>query len=67
MPRRLAGGLRALVAVLHDVLRGAAGADAYGHYLAHLSRHHPDCRPLSRGDFFRKELAARWEGVRRCC
>jgi uncharacterized short protein YbdD (DUF466 family) len=59
--------LRAVGAALGDVIRGAAGTEAYAHYLAHLGRHHPDQQPLSREDFFRRELSARWEGVRRCC
>jgi uncharacterized short protein YbdD (DUF466 family) len=49
------------------VIRGAAGTDAYAHYRAHLRRHHPEEQPLSREAFFRRELSARWEGIRRCC
>jgi uncharacterized short protein YbdD (DUF466 family) len=67
VPRPLLDRLRMLGGALSDVVRGAAGADAYAHYLAHLAHHHPDRRPLSREDFFRLELAARWDGIRRCC
>ena len=61
------GRLRALGAALGEVVRGAAGTDAYANYRAHLARHHPLERPLSREEFFRKEFSARWEGIRRCC
>ena len=63
VPRRL----RTIIAAIGDVIRGAAGTDAYAHYCAHLSRHHSDQRPLSREEFFRRELSERWEGIRRCC
>jgi uncharacterized short protein YbdD (DUF466 family) len=58
---------RALGAVLRDVFAGAAGTDAYRNYLTHHRAHHLGQRPLTRESFFRQELAARWEGVRRCC
>jgi uncharacterized short protein YbdD (DUF466 family) len=67
VPRPVLGRLRIFGEALRDVIRGATGADAYANYLAHLERHHPDRRPLSRGDFFRRELSARWDGIRRCC
>jgi uncharacterized short protein YbdD (DUF466 family) len=59
--------LMRVAAALRDIVRGAAGADAYGHYLDHLRRHHPERPPLSREDFFRREFSARWDGMRRCC
>jgi len=58
---------RVLGAVFRDVLAGAVGTDAYRNYLAHHRIHHPEQRPLTRELFFRQELTARWEGVRRCC
>ncbi len=67
MPDRPAAAPRRLVRALHEVLRGAAGTDAYDQYLVHQRRHHPEAPPLSRAAFFREQLAARWEGVRRCC
>ena len=67
MPECFADGLLRVLRALHEVLRGAAGTDAYGQYLDHQRRHHPDAPALSRAAFFREQLAARWEGVRRCC
>lgn len=67
MRSALIRSVRAVGAALIDVVRGAAGTDAYAHYLAHLRRHHPGRIPLSREAFFRDETAARWSGVRRCC
>jgi uncharacterized short protein YbdD (DUF466 family) len=67
VPSRLSCRLRAVAAALGDVVRGAAGTDAYAHYLDHLRRHHPGSEPLTRADFFRRELTARWSGIRRCC
>lgn len=59
--------LKAVGGTLREILRGAAGTDAYERYLAHHRRHHADRAPLSREAFFRRELTERWEGVRRCC
>ena len=52
---------------LRDVLVGASGTDAYGNYVAHLRRHHPELAPVSREAFATEDLIARWNGVRRCC
>lgn len=49
------------------VLGGATGTHAYAGYLAHHARHHGDATPLTREQFFREALEARWHGVRRCC
>jgi uncharacterized short protein YbdD (DUF466 family) len=57
----------AAIAAVSDILRGAAGADAYRQYLAHHERHHQDLPPLTREQFFREALESRWEGVKRCC
>ena len=44
------------------------GDDAYENYLTRWRQHHfNDGKPLSRKQFFRQELARRWDGVRRCC
>ena len=67
MPNAAVRRVRAVAGVLGDVIRGAAGTDAYRHYLAHHQRHHRDREPLSREAFFRRELSAKWEGIRRCC
>ena len=50
-----------------EFLRGCAGLDDYARYLAHQQRHHAEQVPLGREAFFRRELSARWDGVRRCC
>ena len=60
LPRRLFG-------ICRDIVRGAAGADAYAAYCAHAAAHHPDEPRLSREAFFRREFSARWDGIRRCC
>ncbi|MGB5131393.1 MAG: YbdD/YjiX family protein [Steroidobacteraceae bacterium] len=52
---------------LRDIFTGASGLAAYEQYLAHLHAHHPGVIPMSREAFFRADLTARWEGVRRCC
>lgn len=54
-------------AICRDIVRGAAGADAYASYCAHAEAHHPGEPRLSREEFFRREFSARWEGIRRCC
>ena len=67
MHNRASSLLIAVAAALRDVVRGAAGADAYAHYRAHQARHHPNDPPLTREEFFRREFSARWDGIRRCC
>jgi uncharacterized short protein YbdD (DUF466 family) len=52
---------------LRDIFSGASGLSAYEQYLEHLRAHHPGIQPLSRGEFFRCDQTARWDGVRRCC
>ncbi|MGH8135817.1 MAG: CstA-like transporter-associated (seleno)protein [Steroidobacteraceae bacterium] len=52
---------------MRDIVDGASGLLAYEHYLAHLSAHHPGMPPMSREAFFRADMSARWDGVRRCC
>lgn len=69
-PLRLAGltlAARRVGRVFADIATGAAGTNGYANYLAHHLAHHPGLRSLSREEFFRRELTARWEGVRRCC
>jgi uncharacterized short protein YbdD (DUF466 family) len=65
--RRARQLLLGAASALRDIVRGAAGADAYGHYRDHLERHHPERQPLTREEFFRREFSARWDGIRRCC
>ena len=52
---------------MRDIVDGASGLSAYEHYLAHQCAHHPGTLPLSREEFFRADMTARWDGVRRCC
>jgi uncharacterized short protein YbdD (DUF466 family) len=52
---------------LAEILDGASGLHAYEQYAEHHRQHHPEREPLSREEFFRRELTARWEGIRRCC
>lgn len=53
--------------VVGDVVRGAAGVDAYERYLVHCRTHHPDRTPLDRDSFFRESERQRWHGTCRCC
>jgi uncharacterized short protein YbdD (DUF466 family) len=51
----------------HAVLR-IIGAPDYDRYVAHMSEHHPAEPVLSRNDFMRERLAARYERPgARCC
>jgi len=65
--RAICLALAAIGARLRDILTGASGLSAYEQYLAHLRAHHPEVPPMTREAFFCADLAARWEGVRRCC
>ena len=52
---------------VRDIVDGASGLSSYEHYLGHLRACHPGVSPLSREEFFRANMEARWDGVRRCC
>jgi uncharacterized short protein YbdD (DUF466 family) len=52
---------------LAEIWEGVSGLHAYDQYVAHLRTHHPEREPISREEFYRRELTARWEGIRRCC
>ncbi len=65
--RAIRFALAAIGARLRDILTGASGLSAYEQYLAHLRAHRPEVPPMTREAFFRSDLTARWEGVRRCC
>jgi uncharacterized short protein YbdD (DUF466 family) len=56
-----------LCTMLRQVLGGASGLDAYERYLEHWRCAHPDEAALTREEFFRRELTARWNGIQRCC
>jgi uncharacterized short protein YbdD (DUF466 family) len=60
------GVVREICRMLGQILGGASGLDAYERYLEHR-RAHPDQAPLTREEFFRRELTARWNGIQRCC
>ncbi|MEW5943012.1 MAG: YbdD/YjiX family protein [Pseudomonadota bacterium] len=59
----MGGRLKALWAAI----RRLSGDDAYERYLRHCAEAHANEPPLSRRDFFRRELDRKWNGVRRCC
>jgi len=61
------GGCARIRIAARDFLRGCVGLDGYARYLAHHERHHAGQAPLTRAAFFRRELSARWDGLRRCC
>jgi uncharacterized short protein YbdD (DUF466 family) len=61
------GLVRDFCTMLRQVLGGASGLDAYERYLEHWRGAHPDAAPLSREEFSRRELTARWNGIQRCC
>ena len=48
-------------------LRAILGDDAYERYVGHVSRRHPESKPMSRAAFQRAELERRWSQVNRCC
>jgi len=65
--RRVRLALAGLGARIRDIVSGASGLTAYEQYLGHLRARHPGVPPMSREEFFRSDMTARWDGVRRCC
>jgi len=64
LPSLLAARLRALRAVLHAIV----GAPDYERYVAHVRTCHPDRTPMTRDEFARDRLAARYDRPgSRCC
>jgi uncharacterized short protein YbdD (DUF466 family) len=59
--------LRKCCALVLQILRGALASDAYERYIEHCRSADPAVSPLSREQFFRRELSARWDGPCRCC
>ncbi|MDO9064097.1 MAG: YbdD/YjiX family protein [Sulfuricella sp.] len=56
--------------MLHKIwqfIRRLSGDDAYERYLRHHGEAHPGEPALSAKEFFRREQARKWDGVRRCC
>lgn len=56
-----------MLKALWKLLRRLSGDDAYERYLAHHAQTHPGEPPLDRETFFKRELEAKWSGVKRCC
>lgn len=48
-------------------LRALLGDDAYGRYVEHCRRRHPDMAPLGRAEFYVRDQERRWSQVNRCC
>lgn len=60
--------MRALLAAIAAALRVVAGAPRYDAYRAHIARHHPYTEPVSRADFERARLDARYSKPgAKCC
>ncbi|AHG91476.1 protein of unknown function DUF466 [Gemmatirosa kalamazoonensis] len=50
------------------LLRAIVGAPDYERYVAHVHAHHPGCTPMTRDEFARERLAARYDRPgARCC
>ena len=50
------------------LLRAIVGAPDYERYVAHVRAHHPACTPMTRDEFARERLAARYDRPgARCC
>lgn len=48
--------------------RLAIGIPDYDNYVAHVRRQHPDKAPMTRDEFFRERMDARYgKGRSRCC
>jgi uncharacterized short protein YbdD (DUF466 family) len=48
-------------------LRALMGDDAYGRYLEHCRRRHPEAKPPARAEFYLSDQERRWSQVNRCC
>ena len=53
---------------LGDTARLMVGVPGYEQYLLHMREHHPDVLPMSRDEFFRNRLEARYggKGIKKC-
>ena len=61
-------GARRALDTLARAVRRVIGVPDYERYLAHVREHHPDRVPLTREEFDRERLAARYEQPgSRCC
>jgi uncharacterized short protein YbdD (DUF466 family) len=60
--------IRIVFAKLAQTARLAIGITDYDAYVAHRRSHHPEQAIMSREEFFRERLAARYRrGTSRCC
>ncbi|MBA2688504.1 MAG: YbdD/YjiX family protein [Gemmatimonadaceae bacterium] len=60
--------MKAFLLQVASIVRRVIGAPDYEAYVAHVSVHHPGCAPLSRSEFVRDRLAARYARPgSRCC
>ena len=60
--------MKTLLATLAQALRVMVGAPRYDAYRAHLTKHHPQITPLSRAEFERARLDARYSKPgAKCC
>jgi uncharacterized short protein YbdD (DUF466 family) len=68
MNRRFSGQLVGILGRLTQSLRLAIGIPDYDTYVQHRRSCHPDETVMSREEFFRERLAARYRrGSSRCC
>lgn len=53
---------------LGDTARLMVGVPGYEQYLQHMHEHHPDVPPMTRDEFFRNRLEARYggKGIKKC-
>jgi uncharacterized short protein YbdD (DUF466 family) len=69
--RALSGGRAAharVIARALTIIRTIIGVPDYARYIAHQRAKHPDATPLSREEFARERVRARYEGTgSRCC
>jgi uncharacterized short protein YbdD (DUF466 family) len=56
-----------MLSTIWFLIRRISGDDAYERYLRHHAHTHADIPALTRKEFFKREQARKWDGVRRCC
>lgn len=59
--------LHATWAALRAWLAWLNGDTTYRAFVAHQRSHHPARALPTRAEFYRTEVARRWDGIRRCC
>ncbi|HEU4564378.1 MAG TPA: YbdD/YjiX family protein [Gemmatimonadaceae bacterium] len=63
-----AGGVRRLLLGARRALRAIAGAPDYDRYVEHVRAHHPGREPVSRAEFERQRISARYDSPgSKCC